>query len=43
MTEKLSYAKTMSTGMPKEVREMTVDAAAPSEEFMAVFKEKMLK
>ena len=43
MVEKLGYAKTMSTGMPKEVRQMTVDAAAPSEEFMNLFKEKMLK
>lgn len=43
MTEKIGYAKTMSGGMDPEVREMTVEAAQVSSEFMKTFREKMLK
>lgn len=43
IVEKLQYAKTMSTGMSPEVREMTVTEASVSEEFMQMFKEKMIK
>lgn len=41
--EKVSYAITMSMGMPKDVKEQTVEAARMSEEFMKLFKTKMLK
>lgn len=41
--EKLGFIKTMSSGMPEDVREQTIGAAAMSDEFMATFKEKMLK
>ena len=43
MTEKMGYMKTMATGMPKEVKASTVESAAMSDEFMALFKEKMMK
>lgn len=43
LMEKLRYAKAMRAGMPKEIREQTVQSAAVSEEFMEMFRNKMIK
>lgn len=41
--EKLRFIKSLSSAMPEEIRNETIDAAKTSDEFMKVFSEKMLK